>query len=279
MTVYADVIFLINSISSFVMLYILGKIINNFKIVKKRIIVSSIFGGICAAALFCVEMPLYLAYLLRVLSVFLMIFTAFFDVKRQIVKQFVWFLLMTGIMMFSMIFIVSLLQDTFKIVLKAGIMYFDVPYKVFLLSFVGAYFVMIFFVKVFKNRKNKRYYIMSVTYNDKTITIPALFDSGNQLKEPITGKDVSIIEWDDAKRLLGLDCEFSDIVNFMEELKLWIVPFNSLGNSDGRLFAFVADNISISEEKRSFDRAFVGIYGDKLSKSGEYHALINAGLL
>ena len=31
---------------------------------------------------------------------------------------------------------------------------------------------------------------MSVTHNDKTVTVTALFDSGNLLKEPVTGKYV-----------------------------------------------------------------------------------------
>lgn len=279
MTVYADVIFFINSISAYVMLYILGKIINNLRIRKKRILTAALFGGLTATVVFCVEMQLYLAYAVRILSVFIMVFIAFFEVKRQILRQLVWFALMTGIMMFSMIFLVSAFQNTFGMVMKAGVMYFDIPGKVFIVAFAGAYLIMIFFVKVFKNRKNKRYYIMSVTHNDKTITVPALFDSGNQLKEPITGKYVSIIEWEEVKKLFDVDWDFSEIANYAEELKLWVVPFNSLGNPSGMLFAFLADNVSICEEHKTADRTFIGIYGGKLSKNGEYHALINAGLL
>jgi len=279
MVIYADIIFFINSISAYVMLYILGKVINNFRIRKIRILLSSLFGGLTATVIFCVDIPLYMAYTLRILSVFIMIAIAFYETKRQILRQFVWFVIMTGIMMFSMTFLVSAVQNTFGIVMKAGIMYFDISAKVFLIAFAGAYLVMIFFVKVFKNRKNKRYYIMTVTHNDKTITVSALFDSGNQLKEPITGKCVNILEWEEVRKLFGIDCDFSQIADYADELKLWVIPFNSLGNPDGILFAFLADNVSISEEHKSVDKTFIGIYGEKLSKNGEYHALINAGLL
>ena len=88
--------------------------------------------------------------------------------------------------------------------------------------------MMIFFVKMFKNRKNKKYYILNVTHNDRTITVSALFDSGNLLKEPITGKYVSILEWEAAKELFDTEIEFSDIENYIEDMKLWAVPFNSL---------------------------------------------------
>ena len=279
MVVYADVIFLINFISAYIMLYILGKAINKVRIRKKRLFLASVLGATGAAVVFCVEMPTALSYLTRILAVFLMIFTAFFEQRKQLLNQILWLVLMSGIMIFSMMLITALIKNTVSVVIKAGIVYFDIPPKVFLFAFILSYFVLIFFLKVFKNRKNKKYYIMSVTHNDKTVTVTALFDSGNLLKEPVTGKYVSILEWDYVKKLFGAEYEFSDIENHAEEMKLWVIPFNSLGNSSGMLFAFLADNITIPEEKKIIDKTFIGIYGGVLSKNKEYHALINAGLL
>ncbi len=279
MVVYADVIFLINFISAYIMLYILGKAINKVRIRKKRLFLASVLGAAGAAVVFCVEMPTALSYLTRILAVFLMIFTAFFEQRKQLLNQMLWLVLMSGIMIFSMMLITALIKNTVSVVIKAGIVYFDIPPKVFLFAFILSYFVLIFFLKVFKNRKNKKYYIMSVTHNDKTVTVTALFDSGNLLKEPVTGKYVSILEWDYVKKLFGAEYEFSDIENHAEEMKLWVIPFNSIGNSSGMLFAFLADNITIPEEKKIIDKTFIGIYGGVLSKNKEYHALINAGLL
>lgn len=279
MVVYADVIFLINFISAYIMLYILGKAINKVRIRKKRLFLASVLGAAGAAVVFCVEIPTALSYLTRILAVFIMIFTAFFEQRKQLLNQILWLVLMSGIMIFSMMLITALIKNTVSVVIKAGIVYFDIPPKVFLFAFILSYFVLIFFLKVFKNRKNKKYYIMSVTHNDKTVTVTALFDSGNLLKEPVTGKYVSILEWDYVKKLFGAEYEFSDIENHAEEMKLWVIPFNSLGNSSGMLFAFLADNITIPEEKKIIDKTFIGIYGGVLSKNNEYHALINAGLL
>ena len=127
--------------------------------------------------------------------------------------------------------------------------------------------MMIFVVKMFKNRKNKKYYILNVTHNDRTITVSALFDSGNLLKEPITGKCVSILEWEAAKELFDTEIEFSDIENYIEDMKLWAVPFNSLGNSSDVLFAFLADEINIPEENKTIDKTFIGLYGSRLSNN------------
>ena len=251
MEIYADVIFLVNFIFSYVLLYILGKFVNTVKIKKLRLAVAAVIGGISSAIIFCIEMPMWM----------------------------LWFVMLGGIMMFVMIILVSLTGKTIGMAINNGIVYFDINSKVFAVSLGISCIMMIFFVKMFKNRKNKKYYILNVTHNDRTITVSALFDSGNLLKEPITGKYVSILEWEAAKELFDTEIEFSDIENYIEDMKLWAVPFNSLGNSSDVLFAFLADEINIPEENKTIDKTFIGLYGSRLSNNEEYHALINAGLL
>ena len=249
MEIYADVIFFVNFIFSYVLLYILGKFVNTMKIKKLRLAVAAVIGGISSAIIFCIEMPMWISYVLRCVA------------------------------MFVMIFLVSFTGKTIGMAINNGIVYFDINSKVFAVSLGISCIMMIFFVKMFKNRKNKKYYILNVTHNDRTITVSALFDSGNLLKEPITGKYVSILEWEAAKELFDTEIEFSDIENYIEDMKLWAVPFNSLGNSSDVLFAFLADEINIPEENKTIDKTFIGLYGSRLSNNEEYHALINAGLL
>lgn len=279
MEIYADVIFFVNFIFSYVLLYILGKFVNTMKIKKLRLAVAAVIGGISSAIIFCIEMPMWISYVLRCVAMFLMITTAYFEKRKNILNQMLWFVMLGGIMMFVMIFLVSFTGKTIGMAINNGIVYFDINSKVFAVSLGISCIMMIFFVKMFKNRKNKKYYIMNVTHNDRTITVSALFDSGNLLKEPITGKYVSILEWKVAKELFDTEIEFSDIENYIEDMKLWAVPFNSLGNSSDVLFAFLADEINIPEENKTIDKTFIGLYGSRLSNNEEYHALINAGLL
>lgn len=279
MVIYADVIFLINFISAYVMLYLLGKFINKVRLRKIRVIAASVIGAASAVIVFIYEFPMAISYIIRIFSVILMVFTAFFEQRKQLVNQLLWLTMMSGMMIFSMILLAIFAGSTMNVAVKSGVVYFDIPQKLFLAMFVISYFVMIFFIKVFKNRKNKKYYVMSVTHNDRTITVPALFDSGNLLKEPVTGKYVSIVEWGEVKKLFDADYEFSQLQSHAEDMKLWVVPFNSLGMRSGMLFAFIADSVAIPEEKKVIDKTFIGIYGNSLSKNKEYHALINAGLL
>ncbi len=279
MVIYADVIFAVNFVSSYIMLYILGKVINRVKIRKKRLIAASVLGGTFAAVIFCAEIPLYFSYIIRIASVFLMVIISFFEQRKRIAAQLAWFSVMTSVMVFLMLAMASALKTAVGAVIKAGIIYIDIPLTVFIPIFVLSYTIMILLVKAFKNRQNKRYCIMSVTHNGKTVTVTALFDSGNLLKEPITGKEVSILEWEEAKKLFSAECEFDDIEKHIEEMKLWAIPFHSVDNPSGILFAFLADRVVIEDEKKTIGKSFVGIYGGRLSKNEEYHALVNAGLL
>ena len=222
MEIYADVIFFVNFIFSYVLLYILGKFVNTVKIKKLRLAVAAVIGGISSAIIFCIEMPMWISYVLRCVAMFLMITTAYFEKRKNILNQMLWFVMLGGIMMFVMIILVSLTGKTIGMAINNGIVYFDINSKVFAVSLGISCIMMIFVVKMFKNRKNK---------------------------------------------------------NYIEDMKLWAVPFNSLGNSSDVLFAFLADEINIPEENKTIDKTFIGLYGSRLSNNEEYHALINAGLL
>ena len=81
-----------------------------------------------------------------------------------------------------------------------------------------------------------------------------------------------------SKELFDTEIEFSDIENYIEDMKLWAVPFNSLRKFVRCIVCFLADEINIPEENKTIDKTFIGLYG-RLSNNEEYHALINAGLL
>ena len=55
MEIYADVIFFVNFIFSYVLLYILGKFVNTVKIKKLRLAVAAVIGGISSTVIFCIE--------------------------------------------------------------------------------------------------------------------------------------------------------------------------------------------------------------------------------
>ena len=122
----------------------------------------------------------------------------------------------------------------------------------------------------------------------------AMIDSGNILKEPITGTPVIVVEstlleeampreiLNNLENILGGDFEkiTEDIRNeYISKLKL--IPFSSLGKQNGMLLGIKPQHLKIinEEQEQVKENVIIGIYNKSLTKRGEYRALIGIELL
>ncbi len=114
-------------------------------------------------------------------------------------------------------------------------------------------------------------------------------DTGNSLVDPLTLKPVIVAEYKMLKSLFSEDVRLS--LDQLESQNLtWImsdivqkgvparlIPFSSLGKSNGMLIGFVPDKAEIHDNcgVRVLDKCVVGIYNKQLSKDRSYGALLN----
>ena len=95
-----------------------------------------------------------------------------------------------------------------------------------------------------------RYADISIFHGGKTVTIRALVDTGNTLKDPISGLDVIVVDRDVAKALTGLDS--SDLEDPIETLcacfmpGLRLIPYQSIGQPRGMLLGLRVEEIRIN---------------------------------
>ena len=121
----------------------------------------------------------------------------------------------------------------------------------------------------------------------------AIVDTGNMLKEPLTGNPVVVIEktslydlmpkeiLNNTESILGGDFEKipEDITNeYISRLK--IIPFSSLGKQNGMIIGIKPEKITVINEEVEEEKnnALIGIYNKSLTKRGEYNALIGIDL-
>jgi len=118
--------------------------------------------------------------------------------------------------------------------------------------------------------------------NDAEYNCTAFVDTGNNLKEPFSGRPVVIVE----KNLLKGKGNQADIsVQSLEELqkqvgnRIVLIPYNSIGQEHGVLIGVIPDEFYISENRNTWTKKDVAIalYDKKISN--RYSALLGPDLI
>ena len=128
----------------------------------------------------------------------------------------------------------------------------------------------------------------SIVFEKGKVDINAIIDTGNFLKEPITGKPVIIVEKDVLKNVIPADIleNSQDIINgkkiedkYMAKIRL--IPFSALGTENGLLLGIKPDNFYINYQGKISEnkKVIVGIYNKKLSRNNKYNALVGLDIM
>lgn len=115
------------------------------------------------------------------------------------------------------------------------------------------------------------YLPVELSYGQKILHLTALKDTGNTLRDPITGTDVLVVGADVASALVGLTQEqLRNPVESMGALPgLRLVPYHSVGKSSF-LLAMRLKNVKIGSWQGS---SLVAFAPEGLSREGAYQAL------
>lgn len=103
---------------------------------------------------------------------------------------------------------------------------------------------------------------------EKAVSLKGLLDTGNQLREPVTGKAVHIAH-KEALSLLRLDRE--DIFKFL-------VPYHAVGTESGMLTAVRIDRMELTSQDGhciTIERPLIGLYEGRLSTENEYQLILH----
>ncbi len=101
--------------------------------------------------------------------------------------------------------------------------------------------------------------------------LTGLIDTGNHLTEPLTGRPVSILDWQEAEKIE----RFCQILK--EENGYLYIPYHAIGTEHGWLMGIVIDAMRINykgEEIRIL-HPVLAVSREKLSTDGRYQIIIN----
>ena len=234
MTIYLDIIFLENVFMDIIILFATGIIIKS-KIKIIRIMISAAIGSTYTIILYISTLEILSNIILKIILSIIMVYIAFSPINiKSCLKQLIIFYLTSftfgGVALALLYFIKPIGTYPMEIILAGGIVGF------------------IIIVTAFKNIKGRIsrkdiFCELKINIDNKYVYVKAIIDTGNFLKEPITGTPVAIVEKDE---LIGVIDE--NILNNLNEiingkniltdeyaLKIRLIPFTSLGKENGLL--------------------------------------------
>lgn len=295
MTIYIDIVFIENLIMNYIILFATG-IILKIKRNNVRLIIGSLIGSVYTVMTYIITIKIYSNFFVKILLSIIMVYISFNPQSiRNLWKQLVVFYLTSFIFggaAFALIYIVK----PQEILMKNGLFLGTYPLKTVILSTIIAFIIIVITFKIVRSKISKKdiYKNVRIYIEDKFLEVKAMLDTGNMLKEPITGKPVIVVEHtclyevfpkeilNNLENVLG-----GDFTNVSEEIKnkyitkLKFIPFSSLGKQNGMLLGISPKYVEIIEEDniKKIDEIIIGIYNKSFTKDGAYRALMGIDLI
>lgn len=290
MTVYLDVVFLENIVLNYIII-LSTAIISKSKINTKRIIFSSAIGGIFSILNYIVNFNFISSIFLKIILSIIIIVIAFNSKSiKRILKLIIFFYLVSftfGGIAFMLLFFIN----PENVVITNNHFVGTYPLKMAVLAGGIGFIVISLTTGIIKDRMSKKSMIcdLEIFYKGKCKKIKTMLDTGNLLKEPISGADVIIVEKESLKEIVSkeiltniskiLKGEWIEDSN-VHSYKFKLIPFSSLGNDNGLLIGFKPDYVKIySDEEFLRNDVLIGIYDGKLSKTSMYTSLIGLNII
>lgn len=294
--VYGDIIFVENLLMNYLILFSTAKLTRSpYK--KINILLASITGAIYAVFYYYPGFEYLYTWLLKIIFSLFIIAVAFnpYTLKEfgRIILVFYIISLIFGGAAFGIYYLINGIKFSYK-----GVFYIEsFPIKLLFVSIISAYiFVKFSWGYIISRIKREKILLdVSILKGSKRICLVAFVDTGNSLTDPITNRPVIIAEYQAIKELLPEEIQkifdennennlntIASVLSKSEWMtKFRFIPFKSLGVENGMLIGFKPDAVSI-EDKRSrnyIKDTIVAIYNKRLSKDGEYSALLHPEIL
>lgn len=288
MTVYIDVLFVVNLIINYLLLLTTSKLAKQHSPVW-RLIAGATAGAVYAVCIFFPQVRALYTVIAKIIVSFILVAITFK------IRKWCAFLKTVGIFYISSFIFGGVSLGIFYFtgagrgtIISNGIFYYNLSLRILILSTAIAYVIIRMIWRIYKADRIREYKRIEVRFMGKSVWLNALIDTGNMLCEPITGTPVIIGEFETLKPILP--DEFKNIYKSStpEEIicnstdesltgRLRVIPFSSLGNTDGLLLGFRPDSVMI--ENHLCESIIIGIYSSQLSQSKDYDALLNPEII
>lgn len=250
MKIYLDLEFILNFCYDLLLLMTVDIALKRYASII-RLIIASVIGGLSIFLLF-IPIDDFLLFMLKILVSIIMLIISFSFKNIKYFFTNILYLYMSSVVLGGFLYMLNI-QFSYK---REGlIFYFDGLSINYILLLILAPIILYLYIKEHKLIKSTINYTYLVTIsflNGKEITIPGFLDSGNKLKDPITGKYVIIL----SKKIL---------VPYINNKSPILVPYKAL-NKRGILKCYKINYIKVNNQ--IFKNYLVGLSDDNFLVNG-----------
>jgi stage II sporulation protein GA (sporulation sigma-E factor processing peptidase) len=264
-TVYIDEIFAVNVIMNIMVLAVLNRVLS-YKATKIRIAAGAFVGGVwaCVSAAFP-SMPGSVRFIGTYAAVSALMAASAYGLRtpKELLKA------VAGIYLTSVVLggVMLVIREQMLPRGFAGVRYRSVSLWLFMAT--GTAFFCYGLTGLFGNvlreaEKRNSLCTVRLKYDGREETAVGLIDTGNRLREPVTGRPVHVAE---AALMMRLCPKVKGVI---------YVPYRSVGKKNGILAALLLDQLEIEQGGKTYilEKPLVAVLGQQLSPSGEYQVLV-----
>lgn len=296
MTVYLDVVFAENVLMNYIIVFATG-IVLKMDCKKWRILSGSVIGAVYTVVMYLNIIPIYSSFIMKIVLSVVIVYVSFKPKSaKKLVKDLVIFYLVSFVFGGCVFALMYFLKPQMAQI-RNGVYVGAYPIKVALIGGLVAFIVLQTSFKLVKTKLNKKDMVFEVQIfiNEKSIIIKALLDTGNLLKDPITGFPVIVVEHrslytvlpekvlNNLDKILGGDIEeLAKDEEFSKTISRFrMIPFSSLGKQNGLLLGIKTDRVNIISDEKidNVKNAIIGIYDKSFTKNGAYTAIFGMDML
>lgn len=278
-TIYADVLFSVNFIINYLILFTASKI-GAVHIRRLRLVCASLLGALWSVLSLLPRFEFMFSAVLKLLLSLIMCLISFG--VRKILKNTLLFL-GTSLAFGGVIFAVSLLGSGAFEEIRGGVYYMNASLPMLLILAFCAYVLLSLIFCRAGTTPEKKITSISLSSAERTITLRALHDTGNSLRAPTTNAPVVVTDYHASRELFPPDAR--DILDetapaaFPQKLPslssagdFSLIPYKTVGKEFALMLTFRPDKILI--DGRELHGALLAINEASVSDGASYNAII-----
>ncbi len=281
LTIYADVLVALNILLTYI-LVVACRVLCRIPTNKWTVMVASVIGGVSSLVIFYEDAGVVFSVFYKIITGAVIVGIAFLPKGLKIFLKVFLAFFCAGFLFGGVMYALEITVHPEKIMFYNGTVYFDMSITYLVTSVLVIYGVLLLadYLITKHNQKDGKCQL-EITYNNITVSMTALIDTGNSLTDGMSGRTVIVAElsavsplFTREEMLFFKNGNFENVPKSLNKI-FRLIPC-SVVTGESLLLAFLPTSVKIKDKNKIYETNFCTVAVTQRNFSqGEYKALLN----